>query len=166
MSETHAIVADLFRREAGRLTALLASRVGAARIDLVEDAVQDALIAAMRSWPIHGTPANPPAWLYTAARNAMTDRLRRARFEKTSVDPIDIPTVADDRFAAEDTLSDELLGTLGAACAALLVARTAATEPESLRRCPATTPRGSIPRPCRSGATGSPRTTTATQASG
>ena len=100
MSETHAIVADLFRREAGRLTALLASRVGAARIDLVEDAVQDALIAAMRSWPIHGTPANPPAWLYTAARNAMTDRLRRARFEKTRVDPIDIPSVVDPKAAS------------------------------------------------------------------
>lgn len=120
MGDTHEIVADLFRREAGRLTAVLASRVGAARIDLVEDAVQDALIAAMRSWPIQGTPANPSAWLYTAARNAMTDRLRRARFEQNSADPIEIPTAADERFAAEDTLSDELLKLIAYCCHPLL----------------------------------------------
>lgn len=116
MHDAHEIVADLFRREAGRLTAVLASRVGAARIDFVEDAVQDALIAAMRSWPIHGTPINPSGWLYTAARNALTDRLRRARYEASNADAIEITADADESFAAEAALSDELLKLIAYCC--------------------------------------------------
>ncbi len=65
------LVADLFRRESGRLIALLTSRVGVARIDMVEDAVQDALVSAMRHWSINSVPDRPAAWLYTAARNAL-----------------------------------------------------------------------------------------------
>ncbi len=80
-NDARGLVADLFRHESGRLIALLANRVGVARIDMVEDAVQDALISAMRNWSINTVPTNPSAWLYTAARNALTDRLRRARFE-------------------------------------------------------------------------------------
>ena len=81
MSETQVLVADLFRRESGRLIALLAARVGASRIDAVEDAVQDALAAAMRTWPVQGIPRNPSGWLFTSARNALLDRIRRGRFE-------------------------------------------------------------------------------------
>ena len=79
-TDSHALVADLFRHESGRLIALLARRAGANRLDVVEDAVQDALLAAMRSWPLRGVPDNPQGWLFTAARNALTDRLRRSRF--------------------------------------------------------------------------------------
>jgi predicted RNA polymerase sigma factor len=78
---TQRLVADLFRRESGRLIALLANRAGVARLDMVEDAVQDALVSAMRTWSMQAVPSNPSAWLYTAARNALTDRLRRSRFE-------------------------------------------------------------------------------------
>ena len=49
-SDARGLVADLFRRESGRLIALLANRAGVARIDMVEDAVQDALVSAMRNW--------------------------------------------------------------------------------------------------------------------
>lgn len=73
-----AAVAELFRRESGRITAWLLRRYGARRYALVEDAVQDALVAALRAWRIGGVPAEPAAWLFASARNAMVDRLRRA----------------------------------------------------------------------------------------
>lgn len=62
------------REEWGRLVALLLARYG--RVDLVEDALGDAVEAAARSWPGDGVPGNPAGWLFTAARRRMIDRLR------------------------------------------------------------------------------------------
>ena len=59
----------------GRLVALLAARSG----DLAgaEDALAEALLAALERWPIDGVPANPQAWLLTVARRRSIDRSRR-----------------------------------------------------------------------------------------
>jgi RNA polymerase sigma-70 factor (ECF subfamily) len=80
------LLADVFRRESARLIAVLTARVGPAHLDLVEDAVQDALVAALRRWPLAGIPNNPGAWLQIAARNALIDKLRRQRFEQPVAD--------------------------------------------------------------------------------
>ncbi|HYH93030.1 MAG TPA: sigma-70 family RNA polymerase sigma factor, partial [Candidatus Saccharimonadales bacterium] len=55
--------------------------------DLAEEAVQDAFIIALETWPVRGVPANPGAWITTTARNRAIDRLRRVRRlrEKTEV---------------------------------------------------------------------------------
>ena len=60
----------------GRLVALLTARSG----DLAgaEDALGDALLAALERWPELGVPANPQAWLLTVARRKLIDRARRA----------------------------------------------------------------------------------------
>ena len=75
---TH-LVDHLFRREAGRLVAILASRLGAEHLPLAEDVVQDALVRAMQVWPFTGVPENPSAWLLQTARNRAFDTLRRHR---------------------------------------------------------------------------------------
>ncbi|GAA1916806.1 sigma factor [Microbacterium aoyamense] len=62
----------LAREESGRVLALLAARFG---LEVADDAVQDALVEAL-DWTT--VPDNPPAWLYTVARNRAVDRLRRA----------------------------------------------------------------------------------------
>lgn len=41
-----------------------------------EDAVQDALLAAVRQWPAQGVPRNPKGWLYQVALRRLTDQLR------------------------------------------------------------------------------------------
>lgn len=46
------------------------------RIDLVEDALGDAVEAAARTWPRDGIPERPSAWVLTAARRVILDRLR------------------------------------------------------------------------------------------
>lgn len=53
---------------------------GARHLDVAEDAVQDALLKAMHTWPISGVPTQPAAWLFTVARNRALDRVRRARW--------------------------------------------------------------------------------------
>lgn len=67
-------VGDVWRDEWGRLLALLVAQTR--RLDLAEDALADAFERAARAWPDSGMPDNPPAWLLTAARRRVLDRLR------------------------------------------------------------------------------------------
>jgi len=46
-------------------------------IELVEDAVQGALLAALTAWTAHGLPDDPGAWLYRVAYNNLIGDLRR-----------------------------------------------------------------------------------------
>ncbi|MBB2894143.1 RNA polymerase sigma factor [Flexivirga oryzae] len=64
----------VWRDEWGRLLALLVAQTR--RLDLAEDALADAFERAARAWPEAGVPDNPPAWLLTAARRRILDRLR------------------------------------------------------------------------------------------
>ena len=73
----HSSVDHLFRHRAGQMVASLTRIFGLEHIDLVEDAVQDALVRALRLWPYEGTPRNPTAWLIQVAKNRLLDRLRR-----------------------------------------------------------------------------------------
>ena len=52
------------REEWGRLVAVLLARYR--RLDLVEDALADAVESAARRWPVDGPPDNPAGWLLTA----------------------------------------------------------------------------------------------------
>lgn len=44
--------------------------------DLAEDAVQEALLAASRQWPVDGRPDDPKAWLIRVASRRLVDALR------------------------------------------------------------------------------------------
>jgi RNA polymerase sigma-70 factor, ECF subfamily len=68
-------IAQLFRREAGRVLATLIRLVG--DFELAEEALQEAFAAAIEQWPIVGVPSNPRAWLVNVGRNKAIDRLRR-----------------------------------------------------------------------------------------
>lgn len=43
-----------------------------------EDAVQEALVAAARTWPTDGVPENPRGWLIKVATRRLTDQIRAA----------------------------------------------------------------------------------------
>ena len=49
------------------MLATLARQLGG--LDAAEDAVQEAFVEAMRTWPRRGVPDNPGAWITTTARN-------------------------------------------------------------------------------------------------
>jgi RNA polymerase sigma-70 factor (ECF subfamily) len=72
-----AAVARAFREERAIVLATLIRQAG--DFQLAEDAVQDAFVAAVTVWRRDGVPANPGAWITTAARRRAIDRLRRAR---------------------------------------------------------------------------------------
>jgi RNA polymerase sigma-70 factor (ECF subfamily) len=72
-----AAVARAFREERAIVLATLIRQVG--DFQLAEDAVQDAFEGAVTAWRRGGVPANPGAWITTAARRRAIDRLRRDR---------------------------------------------------------------------------------------
>jgi RNA polymerase sigma-70 factor, ECF subfamily len=72
-----AAVADAHRRE---WAFVLAATARVARdIDVAEECVQDAYVAALDAWSRQGVPRNPGAWLTTAARRRALDVHRRDR---------------------------------------------------------------------------------------
>jgi RNA polymerase sigma-70 factor, ECF subfamily len=76
VESVRATIETIARRDAGRLLASLIRTAGG-DFALAEDALQDALAAAIERWPVQGVPEAPAAWLLTAARRKAIDRLRR-----------------------------------------------------------------------------------------
>jgi RNA polymerase sigma-70 factor (ECF subfamily) len=74
--------AEVARTSYGRLLALLAAP--SRDIPLAEDALSDALLAALEKWPVHGVPDNPEAWLLTVARNRQRDVWKSAAVAKSA----------------------------------------------------------------------------------
>jgi RNA polymerase sigma-70 factor (ECF subfamily) len=107
-----AAIVRAFRDERAIVLATLIRQAG--DFQLAEDAVQDAFEAAVTVWRRDGAPANPGAWITTAARRRAIDRLRRdrsvadraerlaeltrldAQHEEPSMD--DASTIVDDRL--------------------------------------------------------------------
>ena len=104
-------VARAFRDEGPAVLATLARRLGG-DVGLAEDALQDALADALRTWPRDGVPRVPAAWITTTARNRAVDRLRRERGAGERVADLehrmrveqDHPEPADDEVIADDRL--------------------------------------------------------------
>lgn len=71
------------RRSYGKLVAFLAARTR--DVAAAEDALAAAFEAALLDWPVNGIPANPEAWLMTAAKRQLIDAARRHRTRDAAV---------------------------------------------------------------------------------
>lgn len=107
------VVEQAYREHWARLLALLVTRLR--RFDLAEESLQDAYVAAARTWPQQGVPANPAAWLLTAARRRALDLLRREDADRRR-----LPLLVTDEAPVEpedpDGITDERLRLLFACC--------------------------------------------------
>jgi RNA polymerase sigma factor (sigma-70 family) len=132
--EAHRAIDAIWHIESSRLIAALARVTG--DVGLAEDFAQDALLAALRTWPETGVPDNPGAWLMAAAKNRALDHLRRVRRADRAHGEIGRDLEADrGRAAAEleaaldDDIGDDLLRLVFTACHPVLAreARVALT---------------------------------------
>jgi predicted RNA polymerase sigma factor len=80
--ETHRAIERVARESYGRLVAYLSSHTR--DVASAEDALSDALIAALKTWPRDGLPQNPEAWLMTAARCSFIDLVRHRQVVEAS----------------------------------------------------------------------------------
>jgi predicted RNA polymerase sigma factor len=71
---THRTIERVARESYGRLVAYLSSHTR--DVASAEDALSDALVAAITTWPRDGVPQNPEAWLLTTARHSFIDLVR------------------------------------------------------------------------------------------
>jgi RNA polymerase sigma factor (sigma-70 family) len=84
----------------------------------VEDAVQEALVAAAVQWPREGLPDNPRAWLIQVASRRMTDHVRSevARRRRETEAAMQSDQVAPAADAAQDSGQDDTLILLFMCC--------------------------------------------------
>jgi RNA polymerase sigma-70 factor (ECF subfamily) len=91
----------------GRLLAylLVRSREAAG----AEDALGDALVAALETWPRPGVPDRPEAWLLTVARRRLVDATRHARVRSESAGALELMLEGAEADAATPDFPDERL---------------------------------------------------------
>ncbi len=117
MQEPKNMIDHLFRHEAGKLVAILTRLFGPHNLELAEDVVQDTLLKALEYWKFHGTPDNPSAWLFTAARNKALDVLRRERQRKNiRPDTASEPDTTPEFLINDHPIEDEQLRMMFVCC--------------------------------------------------
>jgi predicted RNA polymerase sigma factor len=80
--DTHRAIERVARESYGRLVAYLSSQTR--DVASAEDALSNALLAALTAWPRDGLPQNPEAWLLTAARRSFIDLVRHRQVAEAS----------------------------------------------------------------------------------
>jgi RNA polymerase sigma-70 factor, ECF subfamily len=114
-------IGRIFREEHGRAIAVLIRQFR--NIDIAEEAVQDAFVAALERWGESGVPPSPAGWIITTARNRAIDRLRRESsreerhaeamqlYGRADGDPIVVAELEE-----EDTVHDDRLRLIFTCC--------------------------------------------------
>jgi RNA polymerase sigma-70 factor (ECF subfamily) len=106
MSMVTAAVDAVYREEWGRILAGLIHRSGS--FDWAEDALQDAFASALCAWPVQGVPANPAAWITTAATHKLIDLARRAATPSVKAAALAYELSAQAASVAESTIGEEI----------------------------------------------------------
>jgi RNA polymerase sigma-70 factor (ECF subfamily) len=110
-----AAISAAFRDEWGRIVAILIRLTG--DWDSAEECAQDAFARALASWPRHGVPRRPGAWLTTVARNRAIDRMRRAATSAAKLEEVAMRSSQDDEPGHPGSgVGDDLLRLMFSCC--------------------------------------------------
>jgi RNA polymerase sigma factor (sigma-70 family) len=123
-ADAHRAILAVWRIEQPRLITSLARMLR--DVPLAEDLTQEALLAALESWPSGGVPERPGAWLMETAKRRALDHLRRAPMldRKHAMIARDMEeeqqAMPDPDAALDDDIGDEMLRLIFTACHPLL----------------------------------------------
>jgi len=109
IAATEERLAAVVRDSRAMVLGYLASRSGG-DLSAAEDALSEAVLAAMQQWPVKGIPQKPEAWLLQVARRRLLDEQRkhhvRERFAEPLRQAIELASATADR---EENFPDERL---------------------------------------------------------
>lgn len=107
------LLPHLFRTEFGKITSVLAKHFHLRHIEVAEDIASETFLEAAETWPYHGVPENPTAWLYAVAKNKARNALKRiSLFEdkiKSELNPPTDITAWDEIDLSTDGIQDSQL---------------------------------------------------------
>ena len=115
--DLHARIESIYQTESRRVLATLIRLLG--DFDRAEEALHDAVRAALEQWPRDGVPANPRAWLVSAGRFKAIDHLRRQkRFDPLDAlgDPADVAVLDTQAWADDESVEDDRLRLIFTCC--------------------------------------------------
>ena len=117
----HDTIDAVWRIEQAKLIAGLARMTR--DVGVAEDLAQDALVAALKQWPVEGVPQNPGAWLMAAAKHRALDLFRRRKMLERKhqelgreIETVQNASVPDLEEALDDHVGDDLLRLVFTAC--------------------------------------------------
>jgi RNA polymerase sigma factor (sigma-70 family) len=119
-ADAHRAILAVWRIEQPRLITSLARMLR--DVPLAEDLTQEALLAALESWPATGVPAKPGAWLMATAKRRALDHLRRGQMLQRKHEMVardmgaEQQAMPDFDSALDDDIGDELLRLIFTAC--------------------------------------------------
>jgi RNA polymerase sigma-70 factor, ECF subfamily len=124
-TDTHHAIETVWRIERAKIIAGL-TRV-LRDVGLAEEFAQEALVSALKHWPVEGVPRNPAAWLMTAGKRRAIDYFRRGKMLERKHDELGYEmeieqelAVPDIDSALDDDIGDDLLSLIFTACHPLL----------------------------------------------
>ncbi len=124
VSETNRAIEAVWKIERARLIGSLTRMTR--DVGVAEELAQDALVAAIRDWPVSGIPDRPGAWLMTTAKRLAINALRRNKSLEQKLEQVGHETEAavlpDIETALDDQIGDDLLGLIFIACHPILSA--------------------------------------------
>jgi RNA polymerase sigma factor (sigma-70 family) len=114
--KTPGLVEHFFRHDYGRLVATLTRKVGVQHLELVEDAVQSALLAALSAWTETAVPEDPRAWVYRVAYNRLIQDLRQESGRSRILERLAADADETDVAVSEREVHDDMLRMLFVCC--------------------------------------------------
>jgi RNA polymerase sigma factor (sigma-70 family) len=120
-SGTNRAIDAVWRIESAKVIASLARMLR--DVGLAEELAQDALVAALETWPDDGVPDNPGAWLMATAKRRALDVLRRRKLLERKHEELAYELELDQELAnraaeaaQDDEIGDDLLRLVFTAC--------------------------------------------------
>ena len=102
--ETHRAITTVWRQESAKIIGAL-SRL-TRDVPLAEELAQDALVAALETWPRQGLPDKPAAWLMTTAKHRALDRLRHVKLSGDKLEQLGHELDAREAMIVPDFVDD------------------------------------------------------------
>ncbi|MEP4561000.1 MAG: RNA polymerase sigma factor, partial [Nitratireductor sp.] len=129
-TDTHRAIEAVWRIEQAKLIASLTRQLR--DVGLAEEFAQEALVAALKSWPQTGVPDRPGAWLMATAKRRAIDHFRRNKLiERKHAElgrdmEVGLDPSAEIEAAMDDPVGDDLLSLIFTACHPVLSAEARA----------------------------------------